>query len=422
MKRVAGLITREAKCIWQPCQELIWLGLVWNSINGTIAITQRRVSNIKQTIRTIISQEFLVSARELASLTGKINSTSPVTKNVSQIMTRHCSMSVAAANDWDSKFKLDQYCIQEIRFWENNIDKLDSREVNPISNNSDASQSGCGAHMALNGEQVCHKQWTEVESRKSSTWRELSAVEFALKSFLPMLKHSYVKWYSDSQVACTIARVGSMKKDLHVHEIALRIYQLCLEQKIELGIDWIPRTNLQRADFLSQLIDVDDWQITQECYNTLETLWGRHTLDCFANYYNAEISRFISWHWNPGCTGVDFFVQNLSEENCLVVPPITVIARALFYLRKQKAKATVLVKFWPSSYFWPVITKQLAHYVIDYAVFNGSALEHGRNTNVLLGSNRFLGEIIASLRCAKRSARRRGFETNKFVMQDKSDE
>lgn len=69
--------------------------------------------------------------------------------------------------------------------------------------------------MALNGEQVCYKQWTEVESQQSSTWRELSAIEFALKSFLPMLKHSYVKWYSDSQAACTVARVGSMRKDLH---------------------------------------------------------------------------------------------------------------------------------------------------------------------------------------------------------------
>ena len=29
---------------------------------------------------------------------------------------------------------------------------------------------------------------------------------------------------------------------------------------------------------------------------------------------------------------------------------------------------------------------------------------------------------VGSLRCATRSARRRGFETNKFVMQDNSDE
>ena len=65
-------------------------------------------------------------------------------------MTRHCSMSVAAANDWDSKFRLDAYCIQEVRFRENNINKLNSQEVNSISNNSyfvvysDASKSGCG--------------------------------------------------------------------------------------------------------------------------------------------------------------------------------------------------------------------------------------------------------------------------------------
>ena len=129
-RKDAGLITSEANCNWQPCQELIWLGLVWNSINGTIAITQRRISNISHTIRNITSQECFVSARELASFTGKIISTSPVTKNVSQIMTRHCSMSVAAANDWDSKFRLDAYCIQEVRFWENNINKLNSREVN----------------------------------------------------------------------------------------------------------------------------------------------------------------------------------------------------------------------------------------------------------------------------------------------------
>ena len=189
----------EDKCVWQPCQELIWLGLVWNAIKRTIAVTQRRIENIMQTIRYILSQKFLsLPCRKLASFTGKIISTRPVTKNVSQIMTRHCSISIAAANDWDSKFKLDQYCIQEIQFWESNINELNSREVNPIRDNSyfpiysDASKSVCGAHMTLNGEQVCHKQWTAKESRQSSTWREHSAIEFALESFLPMLNNTYV--------------------------------------------------------------------------------------------------------------------------------------------------------------------------------------------------------------------------------------
>ena len=92
-----------------------------------------------------------------------------------------------------------------------------------------------------------------------------------------MLKHSYVKWYSDSQAACTVARVGSIRKDLHEIAVVLRT-------KIEFEIDWIPHTELQRADFLSRLIDIDNWQITRQCFNTLEDLWGCHTLDCFANY------------------------------------------------------------------------------------------------------------------------------------------
>ena len=53
---------------------------------------------------------------------------------------------------------------------------------------SDASATGCGAHLNVNGEQICHKQWDVHECGMSSTWRELTAIVFALESFLPLLK------------------------------------------------------------------------------------------------------------------------------------------------------------------------------------------------------------------------------------------
>ena len=59
-------------------------------------------------IQNIRNKAYVLSARQLASFTGKIISTGPVVGNVSRIMTRHCSMSVATAPDWDSLFKLDQ--------------------------------------------------------------------------------------------------------------------------------------------------------------------------------------------------------------------------------------------------------------------------------------------------------------------------
>ena len=46
-----------------------------------------------------------------------------------------------------------------------------------------------------------------------------------------------------------------------------------------------------------------------------------------------------------------FSVKNLVGEDCLVVPPVSFISRALHYLHGSKATATLVVPLWPSSYF-----------------------------------------------------------------------
>ena len=63
-------------------------------------------------------------------------------------------------------------------------------------------------------------------------------------------------------------------------------------------------------------------------------------MDCFANFYNTKVKKFYSRFWNPGCSGVDFFVHNLTGENCLVVPPVNLIHRTIHYLYTSKAVAT----------------------------------------------------------------------------------
>ena len=71
----------------------------------------------------------MVSSRELAPPLGKIISAGAVFGNISRIMTRYCSISVAATQDWDSKITLDQYCVREIEFWETNLDRLDLKSI-----------------------------------------------------------------------------------------------------------------------------------------------------------------------------------------------------------------------------------------------------------------------------------------------------
>ena len=93
----AGFVTNEDKSVRIPCQRLDWLGITWDSARGTIEIFDRRVVKITNTIDSIIASDFVLSVRRLASFTGQIVSTAPVSGNISRIMTRHCCISTLSA-------------------------------------------------------------------------------------------------------------------------------------------------------------------------------------------------------------------------------------------------------------------------------------------------------------------------------------
>ena len=69
--------------------------------------------------------------------------------------------------------------------------------------------------------------------------------------------------FSDSQSACKIIQVGSMRS--HLHAIAVEIFQFYSSNVIELELQWIPRAEIEKADYISRVIGIDDWQIFADC-------------------------------------------------------------------------------------------------------------------------------------------------------------
>ena len=172
--------------------------------------------------------------------------------------------------------------------------------------------------------------------------------------------------------------------------------EVCVQSGIYLDMQWIPRTLNQQADYISRLIDVDDWQTTNGLFLSLNHRWGPHSVDCFANYYNHKLPRFFSRFWNPNTAGVDFFIQPLRGENCWVVRPVSIVPRVLHYMKSQNAVGTVILPFWPSAHYWPLLTNKYLKYISGYSMHIGNqSLAHGRNLNSLLGSKRFKGYVIA---------------------------
>ena len=57
-----------------------------------------------------------------------------------------------------------------------------------------------------------------------------------------------------------IIRKGSMKSELQ--DIALDVFNICLDNNIVLEIEWIPRDKNIQADELSKIFDFDDWGVS----------------------------------------------------------------------------------------------------------------------------------------------------------------
>ena len=56
-----------------------------------------------------------------------------------------------------------------------------------------------------------------------------------------------------------------------MHFIATEIFQLRVDYIIALEVQWITRSEIDRADYISRIIDVDDWQMSAADFASPDT-------------------------------------------------------------------------------------------------------------------------------------------------------
>jgi uroporphyrinogen-III decarboxylase len=105
------------KSVFTPAQSIEWLGIIWDSVNFSLQIPDRRVQDLIESVSLILSEFLLITARNLAQVTGKIISMSSVIGNISRLMTRYCYMIIETRSAWDSLLEIihsDQVATQSI--------------------------------------------------------------------------------------------------------------------------------------------------------------------------------------------------------------------------------------------------------------------------------------------------------------------
>ena len=311
----SGFIPKAEKSVWQPFQLLEFLGGIINSEQGTICIPERRITKAQTTISDILNAHKVhrrVSVRQVSSIVGQIISMSIVIGQVSQIMTRYLNIDILKAYSWDSFISLSYESIEQLKFWKSNLNNLNIKDIyesNKCSKivYSDASSTGFAGYEVNTASGMSHGMWSPEKGKKSSTWRELMAVNRCIKSLGHFLCHQRVKWFTDNQGVTTIVRKGSMNKELQ--NIAFDIFNICISKSIQLEVEWIPRSENQFADYFSKTEDHDDWGVYFDILSMVQSRFGNLSTDWFASDHNAKLPRFFSRFWNSFCIGIDAFTE-----------------------------------------------------------------------------------------------------------------
>ena len=345
------------------------------------------------------------SARKLSNLTGKIMSTKWVLGDITHLKTRHLYRVIEGRYTWDKTISLNQHyqAITEIVYWKNNfgslnVRKLQQHTVPTVTVASDASSSGLGAHtQAGSKEVIIHKNFSPYECSTSSTYREVYAILYALSALKSIHKGETILWYTDNWAASKIIRKGSPKPELH--EMAEKIFELCKQHHIKLLVEWVPRELNEYADYLSKIVDHDDWVTTSIFFKYLEEKWGPHTIDRFASSSNTKLKRFNSKFLCPNTEHVNAFSISWEGENNYLVPPVTYIPKILAHMQACQAKGTVVVPYWPSAAYFPILFEDrnaYAPYIDAWEVipFREGIVAQGDNKDCFIGSKQFKSDIL----------------------------
>ena len=355
--RKADFILSIDKCCLKPCQIGDWLGFIIDLVQGQFRVPEQKLEKLKSSIKSI-SQLEKVPARALASVVGQIMSMALALGSITRLRTRAVYADINRSCSWADKLILSAESQMELKFWLDSVDFLNGKPIWFSSGAtwivySDASTTGYGGYMVELGNDVAHSQWSVEESRLSSTWRELKAVYLVFLSFASKLSGHTVKWFTDNQGVVHIVNNGLRKE--HLQDGAMAVYETCFQHNIKLEVEWIPRSGNEKADFVSKIVDHDDWSLDPCLFQVINTSWGPHTVDCFASQHNALLPRFHSRFWVPGCEDVDTFTTNWSNELNWWMLPFYLVCHTISHASFCQAKGTLVVPAWKSAPYWPVI-------------------------------------------------------------------
>ena len=131
--------------------------------------------------------------------------------------------------------------------------------------------------------------------------------------------------------------MGGIKSD-SLNSLAQQLWKWCMKRNIFISAQHIPGHMNSAADQLSRTFSYNlEWSLNTNVFQQITQLTLVPNIDLFASSLNAKLSRFVSWHPEPGAAAVNSISINWSNLKCYAFPPFSLLPQVLRKISVDKA-------------------------------------------------------------------------------------
>ena len=400
--QLSGWNIQWKKCSLVPTQKLSHLGFITDTVAMQYSVDPAKIRVLRDLIKNVVQSYFdnsRVTARQLATILGKLNSMQRSHGDILFVMSRSSQHTLGVhvlQYGWDSDVCISPAIVTEFSFILNVLDSANghpiytavsvshtvdlletAKYISAVQHSavnienlyvSDASQTHAFVYAADGSFQYVREfEFSSDQSVLSSGHRELLAVKFALtadRSQFATCAHSKIFWQTDSQTVCNMLRRGSRIPTIQADVVAIK--QIAAELAVKIIPVWTPRehSRLVLADLGSKFSNsTDEWSADRkQLWAVFDYFQFYPTIDAFASMHNTVCDQFFSLVPQTGTSGVNFFAQSLSDtQKYFCCPPVRLIVPCFKRLcTVTGVQAVLVIPAWAGQAFWPFLFNGVA--------------------------------------------------------------
>lgn len=361
-----GFVLNRQKSVMEPCQRIVYFGYILDSVLFKVFLPEKKVQKIKNVAKFLIASEKVI-LRTLASFIGLIINAFHAVLEAPlhyRVLEREKIQNLGSLKDFDQSIKLSGASKSELVWWIENVERKNGKPIRPskasVFIQTDASLQGWGAFNVKTSISTGGR-WNDAEAIFPINHLELLAIFYALQAFCSDLRNTHVSIQSDS--TCAIAYINNMGgiASLRMDQLALEIWQWCLDRELFISASFIPGLWNSFADFASRnFSDSTEWMLKRDLFVRLCEQSFHPDVDLFASRINYQIERFVSWFPQPGAWRYDAFSFSWKNLTPYIFAPFTLISRILNKIVEDEVeKALLVVPHWSAQSWFPVLLSLL---------------------------------------------------------------